>query len=302
MLTDLSQLTKAILKEPPPPRPVAKSAPERPQSREDEDAAEVLAYFSRTPQNAPQNIRQPKAAPKGALRAVPHVAPCTAPDKNRVAELKAALAAKDAALDALVEKTAEADARIAELESRLAAECEAHVAAVRERDRLQGECGRLQGELRRNAEKAPVAAPAQAVSVAPPVSPGSVRGILAAPGAVAEVFPGEVREHVVATLFDGLGTAERSGRDRRAEILRCVLAANESAGELERRRVELRQILKDAGYVNDPKPLERLGLRLISGRTHWKLQYANVRVTMSKTPSDYRANLNNGNEIANKCF
>ena len=105
MLTDLSQLTKAILKEPPPPCPVAKSAPERPQSREDEDAAEVLAYFSRTPQNAPQNIRQPKAAPKGALRAVPHVAPCTAPDKNRVAELKAALAAKDAALGALVEKT-----------------------------------------------------------------------------------------------------------------------------------------------------------------------------------------------------
>ena len=29
---------------------------------------------------------------------------------------------------------------------------------------------------------------------------------------------------------------------------------------------------------------------------------ANVRVTMSKTPSDYRANLNNGNEIANRCF
>ena len=78
--------------------------------------------------------------------------------------------------------------------------------------------------------------------------------------------------------------------------------ANQSSGELERRRAELRQILKDAGYYNDPKPLERLGLRLISGRTHWKLQYANVRVTMSKTPSDYRANLNNGNEIANRCF
>ena len=118
----------------------------------------------------------------------------------------------------------------------------------------------------------------------------------------AEVFPGEVREQVVATLLEGLGTAERSGRERRAEILRYVLAANQSSGELERRRAELRQILKDAGYYNDPKPLERLGLRLISGRTHWKLQYANVRVTMSKTPSDYRANLNHGNEIANRCF
>ena len=33
-----------------------------------------------------------------------------------------------------------------------------------------------------------------------------------------------------------------------------------------------------------------------------KLQYANVRVTMSKTPSDHGANLNNGSEIANRCF
>ena len=81
-----------------------------------------------------------------------------------------------------------------------------------------------------------------------------------------------------------------------------MLAVNHATGELERRRAELRQILKDAGYYNDPKPLERLGFKLISGRTHWKLQYANVRVTMSKTPSDYRANLNNGSEIANRCF
>ena len=53
-LTDLSQLTKAILKESPPPRPVEKPAPEPPQSREDADAAAVLAYFSRPLQNAPQ--------------------------------------------------------------------------------------------------------------------------------------------------------------------------------------------------------------------------------------------------------
>ena len=33
-----------------------------------------------------------------------------------------------------------------------------------------------------------------------------------------------------------------------------------------------------------------------------KLQYANVRVTMSKTPSDYRANLNIASDTANRCF
>ena len=288
-LTDLSQLTKAILNESPPsrvePAPAAQPAPTV--SDEEREAEEVLAYFSRAPQNAPRSLR---------------VAPGAGAGEDRTAELKSALEAKDAALDAIAEEKAEADERIAELERQLATEREAHMAAIRERDRLQGECGRLQGELRKKCENALVSAPVEAAPVAQPEQSKPTRGVLAAPGAVVEVFPGEVREQVVATLLDGLGTAERSGRERRAEILRCVLAANQSAGELERRRVELRQILKDAGYYNDPKPLERLGLRLISGRTHWKLQYANVRVTMSKTPSDYRANLNNGNEIANRCF
>ena len=301
--TDLSQLTKAILKESPHPAqaplratasqsgdmpcPAEKPAPEPSRGREDVEAAEVLAYFSRAPQDAP---RSPRAA-SGEK-----------PSADRFAELEAALEAKDAALDALAEAKAEADERIADLERQLAGERDAHEAAARERDRLQGECGRLQGELRKCSENAPVAAPVETALIAQPESPKPTQGILAAPATVAEVFPGEVREHVVATLLDGLGTAARSGRERRAEILRYVLAANESSGELERRRVELRQILMDAGYYNDPKPLEKLGLRLISGRTHWKLQYANVRVTMAKTPSDYRANLNNGNEIANRCF
>ena len=288
-LTDLSQLTKAILKESPPsrvePAPAAQPAPTV--SDDDREAEEVLAYFSRTPQNALRSLR---------------VAPGADAGEDRTAELKAALEAKDAALDAIAEEKAEADERIAELEQQLAAEREAHEAAARERDRLQGECGRLQGELRKKGDSAPVAAPVEAAPVAKSEPPKPTQGILVAPAMAAEVFPGEVREQVVATLLDGLGTAERSGRERRAEILRYVLAANQSAGELERRRAELRQILKDAGYYNDPKPLERLGLRLISGRTHWKLQYANVRVTMSKTPSDYRANLNNGSEIANRCF
>ena len=288
-LTDLSQLTKAILKESPPsrvePAPAAQPAPTV--SDEDREAEEVLAYFSRTPQNAPRSLR---------------VAPGAGAGEERTAELKAALETKDAALDAIAEEKAEADERIAELERQLAEEREAHIAAIRERDRLQGECGRLQGELRKCGENAPVAAPVEAAPVARVEPTKPPQGILVAPATAAEVFPGEVREQVVATLLDGLGTAERSGRERRAEILRYVLAANQSAGELERRRAELRQILKNAGYYNDPKPLERLGLRLISGRTHWKLQYANVRVTMSKTPSDYRANLNNGSEIANRCF
>lgn len=271
----------------PKPAPKVANQEEAPQSREDADAAAVLAYFARSPQKA---SRSPRVAPRGVAVADRSVAP------------EAALKTKDAALTAFAVEKAAHERRIAELERQLAEEREAHIAAIRERDRLQGECGRLQGELRKCGENTPVAAPVEAAPVARVEPTKPPQGILVAPATAAEVFPGEVREQVVATLLDGLGTAERSGRERRAEILRYVLAANQSSGELERRRAELRQILKDAGYYNDPKPLERLGLRLISGRTHWKLQYANVRVTMSKTPSDYRANLNNGSEIANRCF
>ena len=271
----------------PKPAPKVANQEEALQSREDADAAAVLAYFARSPQKA---SRSPRVAPRGVAVADRPVAP------------EAALKTKDAALAAFAVEKAAHERRIAELERQLAEEREAHIAAIRERDRLQGECGRLQGELRKCGENAPVAAPVEAAPVVQSEPPKPTQGILVAPAMAAEVFPGEVREQVVATLLDGLGTAERSGRERRAEILRYVLAANQSAGELERRRAELRQILKNAGYYNDPKPLERLGLRLISGRTHWKLQYANVRVTMSKTPSDYRANLNNGSEIANRCF
>ena len=271
----------------PKPAPKVVNREEALQSREDADAAAVLAYFARSPQKA---SRSPRVAPRGVAVADRPVAP------------EAALKVKDAALAAFAVEKAAHERRIAELERQLAEEREAHIAAIRERDRLQGECGRLQGELRKCGENAPVAAPVEAAPVVQSEPPKPTQGILVAPATVAEVFPGEVREQVVATLLDGLGTAERSGRERRAEILRYVLAANQSAGELERRRAELRQILKNAGYYNDPKPLERLGLRLISGRTHWKLQYANVRVVMSKTPSDYRANLNNGSEIANRCF
>lgn len=285
-LTDLSQLTKSMVKksvEEPKPAPMPKA--EMPTA--DREAAEVLAYFARPGGNAPQR---------------PHVASRADPAKDRVAELEAALEAKDAVLDALAEEKAAADGRIAELERQLAAEREAHEAAARERDRLQGECGRLQGELRKTADKGAVAAPAQTAPVAQVEPTKPTQALLAANGAIAEAFSGEVREQVLAALADALAAAQQSGRERRAGVLAGVLAANPATGELERRRAELKQILKDAGYFNDPKPLEKLGFKLISGRTHWKLQYANVRITMSKTPSDYRASLNTASDTANRCF
>ena len=277
-LTDFSQLTKSMVKKPvempkPAPTPKAQKSPA------DREAPEVLAYFARPGGNASQR---------------PHVASRADPAKDRVAELEAALEAKDAALDALAEEKATMDGRIADLERRLVKEREAHMAAARERDRLQGECGRLQGELRKTAENALVAAPAQAAPVAQSEPTKPTRGLLAANGAIAEAVPGEVREQVLAALAEALAAAQQSGRECRAGVLAGVLAypprrsraakraatrgANPATGELERRRAELKQILKDAGYFNDPKPLEKLGFKLISGRTHWHAKQSLARL------------------------
>ncbi|MBQ0032871.1 MAG: hypothetical protein KBT68_08730 [bacterium] len=261
-LTDFSQLTKSMVKKPV-EEPRTAPTPKAQESPVDREAAEVLAYFARPGGNAPQR---------------PHVASRADPAKDRVAELEAALEAKDAALDALAEEKAAADGRIDDLERRLAEEREAHAAAVRERDRLQGECGRLQGELRKTADNVPVAASAQAAPVAQAEPMKPTRGLLAANGAIVEAFPGGVREQVLAALADALATAQQSGRERRAGVLSGVLAANPATGELERRRAELKQILKDAGYFNDPKPLEKLGFKLISGRTHWHAKQSLARL------------------------
>ncbi len=122
---------------------------------------------------------------------------------------------------------------------------------------------------------------------------------------VEEVFPGEVRELVLDVLTEARAAARQSGRERRAAVLDDVLSANLSTGELERRRVELKQVLKDAGSFNNAHTLaelRELGFKCISGRKHWKLEYGNVRMPIAKTPSDYRASQNTAAVIANLCY
>ena len=289
-LNDLSKLSRAMIMPRDEPWPSPEPTPSPKAAEDGGGAEEVLKYFSRPAQDA-------------------HRRPCTASAAkttlDRVAELQTALAAKDGALDAIAAEKAVSDERIADLERQLAMAREEIEMSARERRRLGGECARLAGELRRSGEKAPLGAPSRAASDTQLVPEKPQKGILAPPEAVSEAFPGETVEQVLATLRDGLAAAEQSGRDRRAEILRRVLAVNGSSGELERRRAELKQILKDAGGFTDGGTLAalgRLGIRCISGRKHWKLEYADIRMPMSKTPSDYRSAQNCAADMANRCF
>jgi len=207
-----------------------------------------------------------------------------------------AVRAESAALDAA---KAEAERKAGDLERQLAAERQMRETAEAERERLRGEVMRLRNELE-DALTAPTAPSAVAV----PAQEVHIDGLLRSP-MTAETFPGEVREHVLAALSEVHEAAESSERDRRAAVLGDVLASNKPSGELESRRKALRQIIKDTGSFVDARTitaLEKLGFKYVSGNKHWKIDYANVRIPMSKTPSDHRAALNTATDIANRCF
>ena len=147
-------------------------------------------------------------------------------------------------------------------------------------------------------------APDAVAAVSEPVQEVLVSGLLKPPSTI-EVFDGEMREHVLSALAEAQNAAEQSARERRAQILADVLSANRPTSELERRHGELRQIIKDTGSFVDARTmsaLERIGLKCVSGNKHWKLDYANVRIPVSKTPSDHRAAKNMATSIANACF
>jgi len=270
-LTDLSQLSRNMIK---PVMTDVKPAPSL-VSKADEETAAVLAYFSRRPQASAATVAK-------AAEAVP------ATDNSKQQ------------LDELSRRLKEAESTKATAESALAKSQERLQTANKELLRLQGECSRLQGELNKLMRTDEVDNTAAQTPLEPVKT--KVSGLLTLPGGFEEVFPGELRELVIAALANARDGARQGGKDRRAVALDAVLAANGSSGELDRRREALKQALKDSGYTTNPSALESLGFRLISGRTHWKLQYANIRLAMAKTPSDFRSTNNTSTEITNRCF
>lgn len=273
--TDFSQLSKGMFKK---SDPVVEVKPLPPKKAAGDDA---LAYFGL---NAPE---------------APARAPGVGADNGRIQSLEANVAALRAESAALAAAKAEAERKSADLEQQLAAERQARASAEIERDRLRGEVLRLKNEL----EDA-LTAPRTQLVEAEPVREVRVVGLLKPP-ATLEVFPGEVREHILAVLSEGLEAAQSSERERRAAVLEDVLSANKPGAELERRRRELKQIIKDTGSFVDARTiaaLEKLGFKCVSCNKHWKLDYANVRIPISKTPSDRRGAQNTATDIANRCF
>ena len=284
--TDFSQLSKGMFRK---SEPVVEVKPIPKETSAGGDDA--LAYFGLKGSGKREEGRSGAVGGCGASDAEA--------GNNAFVALKANLEAVRAESAALSEAKAEAERKVANLERQLAEERAARQAAESERERLRWDVLRLRNEIEemQTTPSAEAAAPA-------PVQEVRVQGLLRQPK-TDEVFGGEVREHVLAALSEARDAAGQSGRERRAKVLGDVLAANVAAGELERRRVELRQVIKDTGSFIDARAisaLEKIGFKCVSGNKHWKLDYANVRIPISKTPSDRRAALNTATDIANRCF
>lgn len=286
MLTDFSQLSKGMFRKRDPAVEVKPIPKETPAGGDD-----ALAYFGL------------KGRGKGDEGIAGAVGGCGASGakagNDAYAALEANLEAVRAESAALGAAKDAAEKKVADLERQLAAERAARQAAESERERLRGDVLRLRNEI----EEMQMTPSAEAAAPAP-VQEVRVQGLLRQPK-TDEVFGGEVREHVLAALSEARDAAGQSGRERRAKVLEDVLAANAPVGELERRREELRQIIKDTGSFIDARAisaLEKVGFKCVSGNKHWKLDYADIRIPISKTPSDYRSALNTATSIANICF
>ena len=293
-LTDFAQLSKALFRsqttEQPPAAPPAPPTAEAALSR---DEAEVLAYFSKG------NDTNPK-------RTVPRKTPAPKAE-DRSAELEG-LKVRIAELESLLQQSecdqAQAKAKAESMAQELDAAQKALQSAEKDRERLREDRAELERALNHATQ------PREAASAAPemptvPTAAVPQPELLKTPAGLDEIFAGELREMILTSLAEAQASARQAGHDRRAAVLEAFLAANPPSGELDRRRARLRQILKNAGSFNDAHvlaELAELGIRPVSGRKHWKLDYGGLRLTMAKTPSDFRSSRNAATEMGNRCY
>ena len=77
-------------------------------------------------------------------------------------------------------------------------------------------------------------------------------------------FPGETRDHVLEAVREARDRAEADGRNRCAQVLEGVLAANEPNGTLARLRAELEKLFEANGNIVSGPVIEELRKRGLS--------------------------------------
>jgi len=71
-------------------------------------------------------------------------------------------------------------------------------------------------------------------------------------------FPGETRDHVLLAIKEAKEKAEAEGRIRRAQVLEGVMVANESSGNLDKKRENLEKFFKNNQNILSGPVIEEL--------------------------------------------
>lgn len=293
-LTDWSQLDKIKIRPASPTTPAEKPKPETTQN------IEALNFFNRPTAVKPQAIETQTTEPE--TETVKSANPVQSANGESTDALKAELREMRAKLSKItterdkLQQEKDLAEMIAKGNKRQIEKLEKEISQQQhENERIKNDNTRLNKEYEKLKEKLQ--------EIIGNLDSGvEIGSLLTMPDNFEEVFEGELRELILAIMQDALSVASRGEQDRRKRALAAVLAKNRSSGELQQRQRQLERIFRNANGAYEPNEFEKLGFKLISGSKHWKLDYAGIRLTIAKTPSDYRANQNNIVNFSKKCF
>lgn len=169
--------------------------------------------------------------------------PSSSPEPEEEIEIQKAVVESLAADKVKIEEEASlARERSAALEREKAA-LAARIAA------LEGEVASLKAELARSADRL-------ARNEETPAS--SKVALLERNVNLDDRFEGETRDHVLEALREARDTAEKEGRNRRAQILEAVLLENAPVGELAARRAALEKLFAANGNIVNGEVMRQL--------------------------------------------
>ena len=189
-----------------------------------------------------EEFLQDKTSQGGEPSSAPYE-PSSAPEPEEEIEIQKAVVESLAADKVKIEEEASlARERSAALE-REKATLAARIAA------LEGEVASLKAELARSADRL-------ARNEETPAS--SKVALLERNVNLDDRFEGETRDHVLEVLREARNTAEKEGRNRRAQILEAVLLENAPVGELAARRAALEKLFAANGNIVNGEVMRQL--------------------------------------------
>lgn len=133
-------------------------------------------------------------------------------------------------------------------------------------------------------------------------------GAILVHGEIEDFYPGESREIVLDILRKAYQEQpDNANRTRRCDVLEDILEHNPSTDVLEKRKEEVKRLLKNFNGLSpvEKKQLKKLGFEITEEGKHYKLKYYGddrYEICFAKTPSDVRSGKNNASTIIKKVF